>query len=258
MQNPGKKCITGAILLAAITLPGLTYGHYSWVAPESLTTETGSDVSLVFGWGHHPGEGDSLEAGRMASLSHWGPDGQWQGLPLHGSDRLGSGTLSEPGIHTLAAQQSRSYWSRTVEGGRRGSLREYPNASRCSYSNNASKAIIQVGESDRGAEQVAVPLGQPLEIVPQALPASLEKGQPVRVQVLLHGAPLGDATVTAYRGDHSEERTADNGTTDARGMASLDLATGHAWLLHVEAAVPFHDQSLCHEHSLNGTVMFTR
>ncbi|TVP58924.1 MAG: DUF4198 domain-containing protein [Halomonadaceae bacterium] len=258
MKSAIGKPFNKGLLLGLLGLPALALGHYSWVAPESLQAAVGDSVPVVFGWGHHPGEGDTVAADRMASLGHWAPDSTWTGLPLHGRESHTSGPLNAPGSHLLAAQQSRGYWSRTIEGGRRGSLKEYPNATSCSYGNNSSKAIVQVGESDNGADIVSQPLGLPLEIVPQAVPAALAEDQAVRVQVLLHGAPLPEATVTVYREGHQDEDMAATFTTDDEGRAELDLSAGYQWLAQVEATVPFHDQSLCHNHSFNGTLMFAR
>ena len=249
--------LSGFAMLLALA-PGVALGHYSWLEPQGLQAAPGESVPVIFGWGHHPGEDDSLSASRMASLSIWQPSGQWRGLPLHGAQSIESGVLEAPGHYVLAARQSRGYWSRTAEGGKRGSLQQYPNATSCSYSDNSSKALLKVGQADDGAEVVSRPLGQSLEIVPERLPEGIEEGAPVPVQVMLHGEPLAGATLTVYREDHEEEAQAATWSTDEQGRARLDLASGHSWLAHVETTLPFHDQSLCHEHSLNATLRFRR
>lgn len=81
------------------------------------------------------------------------------------------------------------------------------------------------------------PLGHPIEIVPVANPVTpMGPGQPIRVQVLLHGKPLADARVSFIpRGetlatgfDETYERR-----TDGEGQASFTPKEGNYYLVAV-------------------------
>ena len=241
-----------SLLLLAIALPA--HGHYFWLSPDRHAVEGHQDITLTLGWGHEPGD-ETLSVRRMLGAARHDPAGQRSRLLLTDEDGISGLTLETDGWHILEGHQARGYWTRTVEGGKRGSLQEYPNASHCSYSQNTAKSYIQVGESHTGADRITQPLGHGLEIIPLDWPLDDGDQTGMRIQVLQFGEPLENAVVTAYGAEADQALTSE---TDAEGKSHLKLTASGRWLIHTESTIPFHDQSLCTDHSLNATLTFTR
>ena len=100
----------------------------------------------------------------------------------------------------------------------------------------SAKAVVHAGGGAEGFDAV---LGLPLELTPEQPPAALRPGATLAVRLLLHGAPLAGAAVTAYPA--ADPGAAVSANTDSAGRAELLLLHAGPWLaraVHMRPAAP--------------------
>ena len=105
------------------------------------------------------------------------------------------------------------------------------------YSRRA-KALVQVGS--KPTSNVTVPIGQTLEIVPDKNPYSLRAGEPLRLRIWFHGAPLAGASVVLER----LGKDAVHGVpiiSDTDGYVAFRIGAGAAWKANVVWSDPIVD-----------------
>jgi uncharacterized GH25 family protein len=91
------------------------------------------------------------------------------------------------------------------------------------------KSILHTGVPDAS---VTKPVGFPVEFVPLVDPASLKKGQRLRVRVLLRGQPLAGTHVEAQSFFEGKVKERQLGRTNAAGEMEIPLDTPGFWKLH--------------------------
>lgn len=226
--------LTLTALLLLNVAPALA--HYPW-----LTVLDDDPITFEIGWGHDFPTDDLLAADRMDAAALILPDGTSRPLELQAADRYSAGKPAATGLHLLAVEQVPSYYSRTPDGGRRGSRAEYPAAVSCSRTHNTMKALISRGPGGDPAH----PVGHPLEIVPLADPGMLTAGEVLPLKVLLDGRPY-DGELTAIWADYAgEEEFPVTLTADAQGRAELKLAAAGHWLVMAETRRDYPDPDRC-------------
>jgi len=113
------------------------------------------------------------------------------------------------------------------------------------------KTILQVG--DAVTDSHAVKLGYPIEIVPQANPASLDVGDTVGFLVLANGEPVEDQLVYAsYDGFHSHDGTGDHreavkARTDENGVVKIELSKAGRWYVRLIRMLPVDEEGADYE-----------
>jgi hypothetical protein len=95
------------------------------------------------------------------------------------------------------------------------------------------KAVLVVGEPERGGRIWRSELGQRLEIVPETDPVALARaGGQLEIQVLFRREPLAGATVVAVAEGATEESYRRR-VTDRSGRVHFDLDRPGRWLVHL-------------------------
>lgn len=105
----------------------------------------------------------------------------------------------------------------------------------------SAKALVTVGRPGPGFDR---PLGHALEIVLLDDPATLNRGDALRVRILFRGAPLRGALINVrwlYEDGRMGSMAA--GPTDARGLATIRLEAAGKWKLHTLRLVRRLDRS---------------
>ena len=159
----------------------------------------------------------------------------------------------------LAGHRLPEIWSSTTEGvllGDRAALEAQGKTVRSvgRYEKFAKTAFVVGGDAAFWNK----PLGQKLEIVPQASLANLTAGSTLTVQILLDGKPVPQAEVgLSYDGYSKEEDTYKQMLhTDAAGKATLALDTPGLWLARVAVTRPAGDGKGINEEHLRSTLVF--
>lgn len=241
-----------ALLLLAV-LPAAE-AHFAWLEIVSLESDQ-VEVAVVFG--HHPPAERRLPVERIIEVEVISPDGTRR--PARPADDGWRGQVAGPGSHLVAARQRPSFWSRTVEGGRNASRREYPDAFSCRVSDNAMKTVI-AGQADDGhSPAVTQAVGHRLEIIPEADPTRLSAGDRLPLRVLFDGEPwqgMLRATWAGYPAEHDDDYPV-HLETGVDGRAVLALPRGGSWLVHANAETDHPDPAVCDRQAWNAALAFT-
>ncbi|ABC65003.1 DUF4198 domain-containing protein [Erythrobacter litoralis] len=241
------------LLPALLACPAIASAHTFWLAPESYQIEVGEIVTVDFQVGDAAENGPwGLYWERVVSLRDYGPDGisDHQGAIRETvGEEVGRAALdlNEPGTHVVAFESNPSasdldaeaFNSYVDEEGLH-AVSRYRNATATvdrrgtELYSRRSKALIQVG--DTPTDNVTLPIGQTLEIVPLQNPYALGDDRRLTVQILFRGAPLTEGTL------HVANLAGSKGTTkyptDENGMVELTIPEEGRWLLDVVWAVP--------------------
>lgn len=261
-----------------LLLPLSTAAHDFWLQPERFTIAPGSKirVDMVVG---HDGEVDpwALQWERVVSWRSFGPHGvqdQQSGL-VPSSARVRGGAvvrLVEEGTHILALESHHAFSELPAE-----KFNEYlalegltlaqqtrqahgtgDQPGRELYSRRA-KALIQVGA--RQSDQALKPIGQSLEIVPEAHPGGVH-GEQARLafRIYFHGQPLPGALVDlspVQRSTHASSQHQDSHRhahatsvtsqpaqrSDAQGRVVFQLPYPGPWRVNVIWSRPLSDHA---------------
>lgn len=196
-------------LAAAWTLLATpAFAHDAWV-------ELGGPKHAVL-FGH--GAGDTYDVKKVRRVAAWGRDGQALAVRTT-TDRQPVQVEAEGGPAALwALEFDNGFWVR-----QEGRSRNVPRTEVSGPVESSSRALKFGKTVLAWGEHTARPVGQRLEIVPQARQAPAA-GQPLVVQVLYEGRPLAGAKVAVQGpGDGHDGPVV---TTDAQGRASVILLKG--------------------------------
>jgi len=237
------------LLLPLVAVPAAA--HYPWI---TVQVSKGEAETFRIHFGHSFPEDGMLRADRLDGVRVVHSDGNVDALELEEREYHPLPGTAE-GAGMIVAEQKPAYWSRTHEGGRRASREQYPDAFSCSQSANSMKAVV--GEGAGVAWQHRQ--GHALELVPLVDPAGLRAGDPLAVQVLLHGEPWEGTVRGTYAGypRDGEDDYALTVRTDADGVARMVPAVADYWLVQAHASEDYPDPAVCDRRSYYATLTFT-
>jgi uncharacterized GH25 family protein len=250
-----SRCFLVAFLAMLLLCAGEARAHYPWVEMADSAPGAKNEPRIRFGWGHtFPSEnflgGDDLEESFLLSAS--GAKIALQ--PSTATEFVAPGGLAG-GTYLVAAQRKASFYTKTVDGGKRQCKKGLDNVVKCSWSTMSMKGVVSLG-AGKGAVDRAV--GHPLEIIPLANPARLKVGDMLPVRVLFRGKPYSGEIAALYHTlAEKKETPADPFTTDANGWGSLRIASPGVWLLKAQHALPFVRPEECDVESYVATLSFT-
>ncbi|WLE96180.1 MAG: DUF4198 domain-containing protein [Candidatus Electrothrix communis] len=250
-----KRYTTLAICLGLTVLFGnQAFGHYPWVNADSYSRHTGETPKINIGYGHGYPLGSFLQQEDLEGMDLLDPAGQK--IPLKAANVIEYETeeaLSEPGIYTVAAERKTVFYTKTTEGWKKQSKEGLKNVLRCVRSHKSTKGLLAVDAEDAAVNKDAV--GHPLEIIPQANPASLKAGDYFPVQLLLRGKPYKGKIFATYMGFSTEKDVfAYTAKTDQEGMGSIRILQPGVWLIKAEYEEPYPDQNVCDVESFSATL----
>lgn len=237
-----------AALLA--TTCGLASAHYPWFQFDAVA---GAPPAFRIGWGHHFPSETVMAADRLASLAVVGARGS---TPLALAAPDGRHLLPaelRPGAALLVGLQQAGYYSRTPEGGRRGSRKDFPAARSCAQSHNSFKALI--GDDAAAARA----LGHRFELLPLAGAGTLKAGGALPVQLLWQGRPWQGELTAIYAGYQKAQGEADYPVTlktDAEGKARVPLDRAGLWMVRAGTSEPYPDPATCDQLNYHVSLTF--
>jgi uncharacterized GH25 family protein len=240
--------LLGIVMLFA-SAPALA--HYPWV---TVHEEEEQGTSFRISFGHQFPVAGRLQVDRLEGVHVVYSDGRVEALELEEREYHPLPAAAE-GARMIVAEQKPAYWSRTHEGGQTASREQYPDAFSCSQSTNSMKAFAGKGPGVAWKYRQ----GHGLELVPLVDPTGLGAGDPLSVQVLLHGEPWeGEvhATHAAYSRDGEDDYLL-TVRTDADGVAHLVPAASDHWLVQAHASEDYPDPAVCDRRSYYSTLTFT-
>ena len=247
----------GLALLAAGS-PALA--HNFWLAPDKHFPQVGETVEIKIGFGHqYPASrvDERVKDGMVAEVVVIAPDGTATPLAMQAVDtcRL---KIDRPGVHLLVASMTPGLFSRTPEGMKRGSKRDWPEVVECRDMRMVANAWLVAG--GQGGAAPGAP--QPLQITPLADLVGLKKGDTLPVLVLFKGRPLVGAklwaTYAGYAPPAAPQPEAQAGSrashaapfaqqvvTDEQGRAGIELEAAGYWLVIASHGAPYTPAEVC-------------
>jgi len=252
---PARTRIESALhVLVGLMLPlaaAPAFAHYPWITVHG---SAGQAETFRVHFGHSFPEDALLRVDRLDGVRVVHPDGSVEMLELEERADHPLPDAAE-GARMIVAEEKPAYWSRTHEGGRRASREQYPDAFSCSQSVNAMKAIA--GQGSGAAWQHRQ--GHALEVVPLNDPTVLRGGDPLAVQVLLHGEPWEGEVRATYAGYSSsgEDDYALTVRANVEGVARMVPAVAGYWLVQAHASEDYPDPAVCDRRSYDSTLTFT-
>lgn len=249
LQGQTIRALAFAVLVTASSLAG---AHYPWLHVEPAAPGGALDVEI--GWGHQFPGNDRLTADRVASISLVSGAGDAP-LVLSAQDgRYRVTAAQRANAALLVGLQQPSYYSRTPQGGRRGSRLDHPDARSCSQSHNSFKALIGDGPG------VSLALGHRFELVPGTGLSRLGAGGGLPLQVLWQGRPWQGELTAIYAGYAKRQGEADYPVvlrTDADGRAVVPLDRKGAWLVRAAQSETYPNPATCDNRNYHATLTFT-
>ena len=250
MLNRALLCL----LLAGMLCHQTASAHDFWVQPREYWVPLGVTTPFTLQVGHGPYRQRSpIPSKRITRLSAIGPQGAVLDLRdrLHPGDSLDDGSLEfpEPGTYVVVLEADNRAQSHLpavrfndylqVEGltpalEQRERLHRMDTDGSEIYSRHA-KALLQVGAGGGDVvspASVTLPLGLPLEIVPDVNPYAEPRPSSLPVHVLYEGRPLAGALVKMTQLEHDAEPF-ETHRTDSAGRATFTMPAQGAWLLNV-------------------------
>ena len=248
-------------LAAFFAVAGPAVAHDFWLQPDAFHVAPRQAVSLRLLIGDPDAvEHWETEWRKIVSFQDFGPAGVTDLLasiiPLNGAkpsiDRQDAAVrFAVPGTHMLAFTSNQSLSDLPADKFNPYALHEgltLPLARRRAdattglngrelYSRRA-KALVQVGSVPTPG--VTRPIGQTLEIVPWKNPYMLTPGEPLRLRIWFHGAPLAGASVVLEPlGDGARHGTPV--ISDRNGEVTFNIARGGNWKANVVWSYPISD-----------------
>lgn len=237
------------LMLPLAATPALA--HYPWITVHGVAGQ--AEVFRVH-FGHSFPSDGLLRVDRLDGVRLVHADGRVEPLELAEREFHPLPGPAE-GASMIVAEQKPAYWSRTHEGGRVASREQYPDAFSCSQSMNSMKAITGRGTGVAWQHRQ----GHALELLPLNDPAALRGGDPLAVQVLLHGEPWSGEVRAIYAGYSraGEDDYVLVVRTNAEGVARLVPAVVGDWLVRAHASEEHPDLAVCDRRSYHATLTFT-
>ncbi len=243
-----RTIIPAAVLAVLLAAPA--YAHFPWI---TLHDQNGAIQQFEIGWGHDfPGDG-LLDPDRVESIRLIFPDGDERKIAADAGPPYSLSGIETAGTHIIEAIQKGSYYSRTTQGGRRGSRADHPNAISCGFSTNTMKAFFPV---DHGNGDVEKSLGHDLEIIPLADPASLSSGDRLPVKVTFQGKPFTDSIYASWDGYNGDDAFALALETSEEGLAEVPIENDGLWIIMANTSEDYPDPDVCDQHAYTATLTF--
>jgi uncharacterized GH25 family protein len=234
-----------AFVIAALVVVPAALAHDYWLEPETYSAAPGDTVTVRL----HVGEDFTSQEERpfqkkMTAKSQLHSAKQVQDLAGEdGKTPLAKVKLPAAGGHlvalergvatiTLDADKFNKYLEEegqdaVLEQRRKAGEDKSPGRERYT---RYLKALVQAGDAHDDVFKMV--LGQRLEIVPQAGPATLEAGGVLPVRVLFEGKPLAGAKVSAHHRTRDKVVTL-TATTSKEGLAEFKLEQAGPWLVRL-------------------------
>jgi uncharacterized GH25 family protein len=255
-----KKFILLVALCSILTLtPYAVRAHMLWLNASDYTPKAGEPVSIEIGFGHQYPRDEAIGQDRLERV--YAVDSNGKELALEEVSTANYKFMPPgQGTYQIIAIMKPGFVTKTTEGRKMGSKKEYANAVDCSAFRMVATALLSVGSP--GA--VFAGSGRtPLEVVPLKNPSSLKMGDALPVKVTFQGKSVTGAKVQATNSQEKAEAAhkhegeghgmhqhwAQEVETNGDGVSVIEVTCGGPWLFMVNHEVPYEDQSECDRYS---------
>jgi uncharacterized GH25 family protein len=237
-KNKAIASVLYCLVLCLLT--GSAWAHDLWITCPKA--KAGKKLLMDISYGHEFPKGDKLNPDELEETYVMGAVGKINTAPNADKNYLTAKPLSA-GSYLAVSGTKAKFYTKTNDGYVRKPKNEVKNPEKCFRSIKYAKAIVNLGKR---AGDVSHPLGQDLELVPLANPATLQTGTMLPVKVLLAGKPLVGAEVTgATAAQFAKGAMGFVATTNAKGVAQIKLSEAGLWLIRINHKTPYKDPAKC-------------
>lgn len=231
--------VFAALAAALLAIPALA--HDMWITIDK--PQVGQPAHILVGYGHAFPVNEGTEADKLMPAYLVGTKGRVECKAGDKLDFLSVAPLAEGSYLAVSGRQAQWY-TNSPEGSQDKPKNQVPGATQCIRSVKYAKAIFNLGQA---AGDVSQPVGQNLEIVPLANPATLKAGSELPIQVLFEGKPLGGCQIFATFAGFSPESNvfAFAAKTDKQGQVKVKAWHPGQWLVLAKHETPFSDPAEC-------------
>jgi len=219
-----KVFLVTFVIIGILFIYQIALSHSMWISLENYRLKIGEETLYFIGYGH---KYLSLEE-RVINLkeNYWNrfkevilidPDGEKITLrPFKGTGKV---TVKKEGNYILAVESERKA--------------DEPYGPSGKY----AKAIIQVGEKDKGFSQIC---GHRIEIIPLQNPTKIKPGGFLTVKILFEGRPLSTFVYGTYA-DFKPGKDAfpSMAKSNQEGIAKIKISHKGEWLIYVSHKVDY-------------------
>ncbi|MCS7168600.1 MAG: DUF4198 domain-containing protein [Gemmatales bacterium] len=243
MRNWMKLVLAMVALVAVLAVSQTTVGHELKVFASQMILDQPGRTVVYLSWGHALPTDELVAGESLASYESIAPDGKRTALPVRDlSFQEAELACEQSGIYQVVAARKSGVFTYVYDATgrrvmRRGGKKEVTEG-KIDYairSHQFAKAVVVVGQPT----QAPPPCGQALEIVPLDPPSQWKAGQPLPVQVLLHGKPLAGEILTAtYVGYRPQGAWCFARETDREGTVKVPVHQPGTWVMRVRHRRP--------------------
>jgi uncharacterized GH25 family protein len=210
--NPGYLLtITKMVLLLAVVVPTVAFGHSLYIQSSRYTVSEGKRSPLFFCYGHHIPVDDGVRAKKLKSVKVQTPSGDIRQIDIRNETSLHSYMVDYdmPGTWVLTAETNPGYYTVYVDkkGRERHTIKpksaivdRAAEVKKSLYSKQYTKTYV-VCESS--SSDFPARVGLPLELVPSTDITALKAGEMLELKVFFNGKPYSgrgtwDATYNGF------------------------------------------------------------
>ena len=221
---------------------------------------TVEELVAFIGYGHNFPDGEEIPPDVFASRFNppkvIGESGEIALSPGADNRRYVTNEKLPDGNYLVTTENKPSFSTSTAAGYEPKPKNEVGGAVACSQNHRFGKEALVLG-SAKYSGLAARPVGQALEIVPQADPSKIKAGEPFPVKVFFKGSPLAATTVSAYVAGVVERNAAIffQANTNKEGLVNILPLKGGDWLAKATVVEPYSDKNICD--NANYTASFT-
>lgn len=232
-MSPSIRLLAGccAILLASIP----ARAHEFVVLPDKMTAKAGEALGVRVLSTHVFFADEELEDPNDSTACIFAGGKRTPIAIKPNASKLSfEGTASVPvnSSFVVCGNRKAQIWAQTPAGTKRGGRAEHPGSPLVRTIEKFSKAIVNASPAD---DTWSKPIGDRLEILPKANPATLKVGDELPIQVMFDGKPLVTRVLATYGGFSKREMTfAAYAEMDKTATAYIPITKPGTWLVRVE------------------------
>jgi len=226
--------------------------HMFWLNASNYAPEAGETIWIELGFGHKYPRDEMMKEGRLDRICALDSKGkEWPVEEIFPA--FYQFTPKTEGAYQIMAVMKPGFVSKTADGFKLGSKKDFPDAPYCFAFRMSTKTLITVGGKKADVSQQTQ---NPLEIIAMTSPADLKVGDTLPLKVMFEGKPLAGATVSAVYEGFTEEKHhwAQEAETNADGLVQVKLTTKGPWLFTNTHKETYPDKAECDDYSYRASL----
>lgn len=237
------------LLIALVLFPALASSHSLYIQSGRYLVSEGKQSPLFFCYGHHIPVDDAVRRKKLASVRFMDPQGQSKDITLRDEKSLHSYLVdySMPGTYVLTAETTPGFFTMWTDKKDRkrhaikpmSALKDRAKSIESSLRSSQWTKTYVVCET--ASPDFPAHVGLPLELVPQRDPATVKKGEVLKMRVYKDGKPFEgegfwDATYNGFSTEAEDMYHPRTAVTD--GVITMPVEHTGRWFVRFYSKTP--------------------